>query len=302
MKSNIYFLLIYLMFDSNYLFSQSYVPFPSDNAIWRIEDIDYIATPCYSHRTYYIHMIGDTVINNIQYKKLYEKTTHLTCTYVNYGRSYFGAIRQDTLLKKVFYHNFLNGTESVLYDFDLQLSDTLPNGIINQETTPQIIDVIDSIQLLDGSYRKTYHVSPGRWCGSNLLIEGIGSSWGLLTAMYCGIGVFTNTSCFFVDSTLLLEIFPTSNMCLLPTSNELNPFYEFDTNIFPNPCNEYVEITSSKNIIKVNLYSNFKTLLFSFDATKNKKLKIDLSKLSVGVFFCEIVYENYKSYHKIIKL
>ena len=67
-------------------------------------------------------------------------------------------IRQDTALKKVWIYNAVNNVDSIFYDFDLHIGDTLDGRKVywNEGGGNEYrITSIDSV-LINGSYRKRY--------------------------------------------------------------------------------------------------------------------------------------------------
>src|SRR4051812_11069780 len=97
------FLTFILLSATLTVFSQTsvYKPFPEDSATWVS---DYFSNSCSGYcGTDYYEMKGDTIINGQSYNKIYYRsgsfyTTFTTC-------SYKGAIRQDSINKKVYYNS-----------------------------------------------------------------------------------------------------------------------------------------------------------------------------------------------------
>jgi len=176
-KSVLFFVLII----SGNIFSQKYVPFPTSGAVWNLKFREYFQQ-IESYQTHKISYIlrGDTVIDNIVYKKL--------CTYNNdllqpiyYG---YGVIREEN---KRIYFKYLQSTlsavrqkimrapdcvfstvesedEIVLYDFNLK-----PGEIFNENNyNHDEVLSIDSI-LIGDTYRKRFKLYRDTW------VEGIGS-------------------------------------------------------------------------------------------------------------------------------
>ncbi len=75
------------------------------------------------------------------------------CDYA-FGLGYQGAIRQDTLARKVFIVLPDSITESILYDFTQNVGDTL-NSILSDFCYPDIISSIDSILIGNTYHRKS---------------------------------------------------------------------------------------------------------------------------------------------------
>lgn len=106
---------------------------------------------------------------------------YLSDTGLYTNNSYQGAIRQDTVQKKIYYCVGTSPNETILYDFNLHLGDTLHNSY-NNGSDSNYVSSIDSI-LIGTTFRKQYHISTGHMAGNDTnyvqLIEGIGSTYGL---------------------------------------------------------------------------------------------------------------------------
>jgi len=97
---------------------------------------------------------GDTLINNLTYHKL---TTPFAKPYVG-GSGYRGAIRQDIVAKKVFFIPLREISEKVLYDFTLQVGDTVK---VKPYYSPRdTVQSIDSV-LVGNTFRKRWQITYG---------------------------------------------------------------------------------------------------------------------------------------------
>lgn len=105
-------------------------------------------------------MHGDTIINNIQYKKFN-------------GINGFAAIRESG--QKIYAITIDQQDEFLLYDFGLNvgeaISTTSTHGLISRNQT---VSSVDSIILYNGEKRKRIKIGGDEW------IEGIGSKYGFL--------------------------------------------------------------------------------------------------------------------------
>jgi PKD repeat protein len=189
MKRQLYITLLLLISCVSQAQTNVYHPLPIDSATWRFEYYDINCTngpPCYSND---IIMKGDTTINSYQY--------------IQYGQ---GAIRQDIPMKKVYYYDYNIHSESLVYDFNLLLGDTIPHTWLdNQDSTQTIfVNSIDSV-FVNGQWRNRYMLSDTSSGSAQFeLIEGVGNTQGLLspfTTCYCDI----NLICFKGDGVLELS-------------------------------------------------------------------------------------------------
>lgn len=167
--------------------AQNY-PIVKDSAVWR-EVISHLINPPSQFglikNQYFIR--GDTVINNLSYKKLY-KTAYDSIISNPY---YVGGMRETDSGRVYFLrdHNFyfdfaigvLDSSEVLLYDYSLQQGDTFfldAQGGWGYDST-LTVDFTDTI-LVDGTWRKRIVFNNGSFFGElRTWIEGIGSQKGL---------------------------------------------------------------------------------------------------------------------------
>ena len=98
-----------------------------------------------------LFMAGDTLIGGYHYQIL-QQSGFLQTVDLHFGNSYLssyfdnykGAIRQDTLLKRVYIVPSDSLTEMLLYDFNLSVGDTLPISY-NNTFSSNYVSRIDSI-------------------------------------------------------------------------------------------------------------------------------------------------------------
>lgn len=187
LKSVYSFVVTLLFFTSMFLSAsvkgQEYVMFPETNAIWN--EI-FISVQPAERWTYQYGVWGDTVINNVQYHKIYRLADTL---FPVTGGEFYGAIREDN--RRIYVIGFnaaypgSGEGEVVLYDFTKNVGDTVFVG--QDGTGPEgylVVDHIDSV-LIDNNYRKTFSFTS---MGDYYWIEGIGSTRGLFSPV---IGITT---------------------------------------------------------------------------------------------------------------
>lgn len=121
--SILFFQVLYCMAQKN-----DYIPFPSDFIVYSYKKLFNSERLDYSTVRYEIH--GDTILNGIPYFKYYvdedkpDPTTGYPLGLTDF-KKFGGGIRNDTLAKKVYFYSSELKTEELLYDFDLQVGDTL---------------------------------------------------------------------------------------------------------------------------------------------------------------------------------
>lgn len=165
------------------------------------------------------------------------------CDYA-FGLGYQGAIRQDTLARKVFIILPDSITESILYDFTQNVGDTL-NSILSDFCYPDIISSIDSILIGNTYHRRINTYATGCNNTGTQFIEGIGSDKGLIeSTMWFEIGSILicathNGQTIYPDTTTFCPVIVGVVEII---KNELK------LTVYPNPFLDYFEINLSKHL------------------------------------------------------
>ncbi|MHC1776387.1 MAG: T9SS type A sorting domain-containing protein [Lentimicrobium sp.] len=214
-----------------------YHPFPDSNASWNIHMSQGMCfMGGWSDEDYSIMIFGDTIIDSQIYHKLTTPWVEVVstggCTQQNFS-GYQGAIRQDIPGKKVFFVPPSASDEILLYDFNMEVGDTVRGYLQLFHAPTDVVAEIDSV-LVGDTYRKRWSINP---CYGIYLIEGVGSTFGLL-APYPGCMTDMNDyslTCFNQDG---LSVYPDLfSECLLITSINDADITGHTVHIFPNPSN-----------------------------------------------------------------
>ncbi len=252
-------LLILVMLTALNAKSQStvYHPFPEDSASWVTDNYSNF---CFGYcASGFYEMKGDTLLNAQTYHKLY--VSGGSFYYISYpvvpnpgvvGASFFyscnytGAIRQDSLNKKVYFIDANMTSDTLLYDFNLALGDTVRSWYMRY--TPQwllIVSGIDSI-LINGNYHKRFTLYEPN-LGQTSLIEGVGWADDLLGAVISGDHA-SHVACF--NGTHIDNWLAFNNECAVPLSCAM--FTSIDKQnqdksftLFPNPFSDQLKCTIS---------------------------------------------------------
>jgi hypothetical protein len=247
MKKLLLFLVIFVSTFSQVKSQTSvYHPFPDSNAVWNFNYTLYCFTDGGStYENYSILMSGDTVINSQTYHKLntpyVEAVVSSTCG-TNTSTGYKGAIRQDIANKKVFYIYPSDSIEQLLYDFNLQIGDSIIGFLASLTFPADTVESIDSV-IVGVDYRKRWKINSFY---PFYIIEGIGSTYGLVenypsfTDMpyYYLICFKQNEQALYPDTTIYCDVILTVQQ---------NPPNNFSISISPNPFR-----ASAQLIIKGN--------------------------------------------------
>jgi len=278
----------------------NWIQLPDSNATWCAQR-GFLVTgnPDAFHTYNYIQTIsGDTVINGLAYHKIYESgileimsIPPTTWTFSYYSNEYVGCIRENNN-RQSFKIPSLSTSESILYDFNLQLGDTVPS------TNDIIISGIDSIY--DGSnYRLRYKLSSAdsSFWPSPLYyehvswVEGIGSTGGTFFSLgpYFEHGgklfEFTYNGIVFYQDTI-------STCGLTLNQNSLNTAAK--THIYPNPFFDKITVSLSTNYNSHSIFELYdivgKRILDS--RLYKDRNELDLEYLGSGIYIYRIMNEG----------
>lgn len=247
---------------------------------------------------------GDTIINSLNYKKVYSyqlKGSHpcqfppcfeFDLPYQSEGRFLVALIREDTVQKRSFIlpigsgEIFCEPNEYLLFDFSLTVSDTLNDCVYdfigaNNNNFPTM-GIVDSVKVIEkfGKNRTTiFTYGFPLWAylpaeGKVLLLEGVGLE---------NYGIFHEPLSWVVD---FCEGGMESCQLISSTTNFEN---NIEATIFPNPTNGVCQIAMNGEEIKsIRTFSAMGIFL----AESKRSNNIDLSNLETGIYFLELTLEN----------
>jgi hypothetical protein len=286
----------------------------------------------YNEGTYQHVIIGDTIIQNINYKIL---STNRRWVYDAWGSpttayqcNTFSLIRHDTISNKVFFKNFEDTTETLLYNFNMIVGDTillkkLPSSFDEFPDNPLIVDSIFRINLFGDSVKVFVITDPAETSVfQSFIVEGLGSYKGLLwhNQEYLAAGssaIWSYLSCFENDS---IKFYVSPEVI----NNEVNSVYSYSIssceyidclvgtdnqssnsriNLFPNPTTHTLHIemkNTSHTIQSIVLYDVAgKTVLC---AQCPELCEVDMSGINNGIYFLHIEMSNgEKVVKKVVK-
>lgn len=243
-------LLILLVLFMNWAFIKAqtnYHSFPDSNAVWNFHLQAYCFSNGQADEHYSITLSGDTIINNQTYQKLSTPYVQSNSTGSCGGTlsGYKGAIREDSANKKVFIIPPTDSTEKLLYDFNLQVGDTVKGYIGNFEP---IVQSIDSV-LVGSHYRKRWIIDSSYYFV--YMIEGIGSTYGLLEEIpppVTDLADYT-LSCFQDDTITYNSV----GNCQLITS--LSEKQKLKPGLYPNPTSAVIHVKTRQELQRIEVYN-----------------------------------------------
>ena len=255
---------------------------------------------------------NDTTIDDIVYKKLYDFSENEFDT--TFYRNAYSGIREDSL-KRVYFRNFSQNQEYLLYDFSLSKGDTFSmysyyNCNNYQDYVFQIYD-IDTI-VYEGIPRRLLKIGyafedtlaptyPNYLC---FWIEGIGNIEGLLFSS-CGhitsVHIYGSLRCYIHNGTLLYHKYSNGiNDCITPIMGIEDVLHDNSITLYPNPSNREINISSENIINSVEIFNSLGQRLYQEKINSNEKT-IDISSFVNGVYILGVNTENGFIRKKVIK-
>lgn len=315
-----------------------YTPFPTENAQWSVNNEKYA-------------LYGDTIINEKKYSKVYKQTADEAFEFDIDKAEYFCAIRNDVENKRVYgvykdnlevynhYNEEIEETESLLYDFSLNLGDTIEVANFDEADRAGYIQYVKYVRVesigiykFDGSHSYvTLYDTDSIFCLNNgeqrkriLLngiheslqqswIEGIGSSDGpFVHAHFSGLEYMPkrllcfneNEECLYKQSSFDYDEDDDCFTNYYPDNVVENN--ENDIMIYPNPATTNVEVSytlpegmTSATLVMTNTLG-VNVKTVHLDGN-NGKTTLSLEELPSGIYFYTIrCGENVKS-GKLVK-
>lgn len=265
----------------------------TNGAKWRINSA---ATwgECWTYKQYVVEITGDTVIGSFTYKKMIHHgfyhymppvpSPSVSCPPDETFSLPYSFIRQDSLKLYVYDHIF--GFDTLLYDFDLQIGDTLPLSFNNSATDITITNI--SALQVGTETRKVFHLNnPSNTFIDTSLVEGIGHYWGL-TGPFNPFEYWEELICFSLNDTTYFPSF--GAFCDLNVGiDEIEN--AFNILIFPNPLKENLLIQTIvpadiKSIEAIDLLGKSVSLDYNF--LDENQIEVKMNELIKGFYTIRI--------------
>jgi len=259
------------------------------NPQWVVINGNGVFYPCISYDSTHYFLNGDSIINSLTYKQLW-KCGHTwyswqspnpnpgcggQMTYCDTVAT--GFLRSQGL--QMYYIPSGDTTEQLLYDFNLNVGDSLPVTYTYCCPGGETVTAIDSIYTPYG-YRKRFSVNNNiQYC----LVEGIGSFYGLIEPWGPQLDVSHNLYCYGLNDTAW---YPGQGpACDVMTSILPKVQNEITLELVPNPAGENVEfIANGISIESITVYDVFGRVV----KQEETNTKIFVGDLPAGVYTCVI--------------
>ena len=293
-------------------FCQSYIPIPDSNITWLHTWHHWDWSSPDGEQIVYTS--GDTTINSINYVKVNEKLIWPVESNVSNSLGYLAAFRNDTVNMKVFVVPKDSIDEILLYDFNVNVGDTVKNTFCmeywggNMASSPTLdfyVEAVDSF-LLGANYHQIIIVSNGTMGGPPVKwFEGFGSNYGLFGDKgYGNVSFWQEWNCVTLDSLSYSNVFDSviisSFACPSALSTQNLEITEFE--LFPNPTTSSFQISSSNNqTYSLSIYSSIGKLILNKDEVFSVT-SVSSQAWDKGVYLIQLKLEDGTVLHnKIIK-
>jgi hypothetical protein len=292
-------LTIFLVILSLFVSGQTnvYHPFPDSNATWCDK---YIANQgcinmSFDSASNTYQLAGDTSINGLTYHKL----LHYYAYYDNCSPYYFTDIgteyiRQDVSQKKVWW--FFPGTQrdTILYDFNLNVGDTITAALEYWAAgTSFIVSSIDSI-LINGNYRKRFNYFPqGMQTCFASMVEGIGGLHGLKFIPSNCFEYFPYLTRFVQDSQVLYTDSFFTSLCYDFVASVNENIEESHEKFSPNPFHlaTTLELNGKLENVVLIVYDSFGQQV-KRQKINSQSTTINRDRLNAGIYFYQITNDK----------
>jgi len=247
----------------------------------------------YEFSTTQMTFFGDTVINDIQYKKLYASSKEYPTLPHDWTLNSFMREDED---KKVWLKSNSSAEEKLYYDFSLKIGDTIPGNLglsmpPYYPDEPVIVEDITSISLLNGEERKVWHLSI--LCGGTpnhkeYWIEGIGSSLGITSPLSGQLnGGFDRLLCVHENNKLVYNDNPWSGKCYISGSLGIEIYNDDQIYIYPNPAKDaiYIEEIDNLDIYAISIINIQGQIIKQFDPSSTL---LNVSDIKDGIYFIKL--------------
>ena len=273
-----------------------YHPFPDSNTFWGINGTNiFNSYICHDMR---FGINGDSVIGGKVYHKVYSL---FDSTLLNPNSDYYAGIREEN--KRV-YAAFPNEPELLLYDFNLEVGDTLT--LCSTFSLPvlfsRIVTSVDSMQLYTGEYRKRWFLEADHsTCFTNdVVVEGLGSieRMGLFNPFINDIplnGDTYNVECIKQDEIMLYLDNELCDHCfctlLTPVEDLPQPA---NKEVYPNPFTETTSIRIPQSAFgsQLTLYNTSGQVVRSLQAGNDPVFVFNRENLRAGVYILQFGEQN----------
>ncbi len=300
--------ILILALETGHAQTNVYHPFP-DSAVWRV---DYYYNnpfqfPCYARYFFQYYADGDTLINSSVYKKIFRSPVQvdtLSCTPpFNPPEApvsgYVGALKDDPQANKTFFILSGSNADSLLYDYNLRPGDTLKGLLVSSIflSDPNLVVVSADSVLIHGQFHKRWNFGLTGHDSYPYIIEGIGSSVGLIEPVYSYAFDFTDRFLVCVkesSETYFLSDYNSSVGCELVTNGSSGISFTHKLSMFPNPFSSAANLQFPGNMTNAELliFNAFGQQVKQLKGINGREITLFRDDLPAGIYFLTLYQEN----------
>lgn len=292
MIKQLLFSFITIILCSSILRSQNYASLVKENVYWDVLEGNSQNLYIYDGGSRYF-FDGDTLIGNQLYSKLFYHPFNAVYNpypsfYVDTSTVIFSNyIREDTSARKTYILEPWNPNEVLMFDFSLNIGDTL-NSTYTTDGTPIVVNTITNEILLNGAIRKKWTFDNGHF-----YIEGIGSSQGFFSPTFTLLGAWLETNCVNDNNVHLY-----GNRCFTILGLSEAQVSDSALKVYPNPVKDRLIVEGAiANPVDFKLYNLYGQIILT-KKLSSSVVEIDVSNLPKGMYMLSIHGEDSQ---KIIK-
>jgi len=283
-------------------------PLVKDGGIWRegMAGLTFPPDPPLPIVKIQRYMFGDTIIFNKVFKKLYISDYDSLIS----NKTYIGAMREDSIGRVYFTGNnnplisigFSDSTETVLYDFSLEVGDTF--FIQNSLDSIQIVNFIDSV-LISEQWRKRINFIQNS-LSKRVWIEGIGDTKGLFFPVQFEFEHYQLLVCY-EDSQIFWTNPEITFDCLTLGIEDISQMNNDKLQIYPNPATNEITFDfknfTQEQDFEILIYNAVGIEVKKENLSKNDQNKtINIKDLNSGIFYYRIISNSQFYSGKFIKI
>lgn len=274
-----------------------------DGAEWRVRITNSGNYPYMLFQDDFVYYIsGDTTIGAHTYRKIHAKGIYKEeylfppepTVYTPYNLLQ-GLIRQDGRQVYIGVQSQGQFTDTLLYDFDLSLGDTLPQSWILSYDDVEVT-AVDSIWI-DGVYRKKFRVAMEGFenAHDSVLIEGVGHTCGFLQHFYAPWSHTNQLMCFAIDGVSWYQYLYDEWEEVCTFNLAVPEYHSVEVELFPNPCTDVlnVRLPPSERIVALTAYDlTGRASPIPFTQTILSDAAADVSAVHPGIYLMRFQTES----------
>jgi len=249
----------------NVVFQETFRPPGAVTIIYRTNEDTLISKRNQIYRYIKIEQTKDSSLNNWEFRDF---------------------IREDTLQSRVYIYNKNHEQDFLLYDFNMQVGDTL----VDDEFCISQVTAIDSIEINGGQKRKRLLLENEEY-GFMYWIEGIGSSEGLFNRIQCYLdGPNTSLSCYYENDE---RLYNNGDECFIVNTQEFPKLQQIS--LFPNPTTDHLQLDLSEistPSLQIRIFSLLGQEVKGIRAISGRLQPIEVNDLASGVYFLSLEKEG----------